>query len=91
MNLLIFLFGFLAIMFTIARYSVSFRNAALVSFVFLLVFSLAGGFSFFLGLVVWGLFLLPTLLFAVPELRQNLLSNPLLNRIRAVLPPMSET
>ncbi|MCZ6668257.1 MAG: acyl-CoA dehydrogenase [Gammaproteobacteria bacterium] len=78
-------------MFTIARYSVSFRNAALVSFVFLLVFSLAGGFSFFPGLVVWSLFLLPTLLFAVPELRQNLLSNPLLNRIRAVLPPMSET
>jgi len=78
-------------MYAIARYSVSFRVAALVLAVFLLVFTFLDGFNFFVGALVWGLFLLPTLVFAVPELRQNLLSRPLLNRIRAVLPPMSET
>ena len=91
MHILIFLCGLLAIMYAIARYSVSFRAAASALAAFLLVFTFFGGFSFFWGLLVWGLFLLPTLLFAVPELRQNLLSRPLLNRIRAVLPPMSET
>jgi acyl-CoA dehydrogenase len=78
-------------MYAIARHSISFRISALVSAVFLLVFTFSGGFNFFFGVLVWGLFLLPTLLFAVPELRQNLLSNPLLHRIRAILPPMSET
>ena len=78
-------------MLAIARYSLTLRNAALVALVFLVLFSLSGGFSFFMGLLIWGLFLLPCLLFGVPELRQNLLSFPLLKRIRAVLPPMSET
>jgi acyl-CoA dehydrogenase len=91
LSILIFLCGLFVIMFAIGRYSLSFNRAALVSVVFLLLFTFAGGFNIFFGLLTWALFLLPSLLFAVPELRQNLLSYPLLKRIRAILPPMSDT
>ena len=91
MSVLIFLSGLFAVMFAIGRYSLSFRRAALVSVVFLLLFTFAGGFNLFFGILIWVLLLIPSLLFAVPELRQNLLSYPLLKRIRAILPPMSDT
>jgi acyl-CoA dehydrogenase len=78
-------------MFAIARFSLSFSKAGLISVVFLLLFTYAGGFSLVLGITVWGLFLLPSLLFAVPGLRLSLLSYPMLKRISAILPPMSDT
>jgi acyl-CoA dehydrogenase len=58
---------------------------------FLLIFTLADGFSFAWGAVVWVIFLLPTIIIGHPEIRQNIISNPLLKRIKAVLPPMSDT
>lgn len=57
----------------------------------LFIFTLSGGFSLFWGTIVWSLFLLPTIFLGVSDIRQNSLSNPLLKRIRAVLPPMSDT
>jgi len=59
--------------------------------VFLFVFTLAGGFSFAWGAIVWSMFLLPTIFLGVPEIRQTSLSFPLLKRIKTVLPPMSDT
>jgi len=57
----------------------------------MLVFTLADGFSFAWGIIAWAIFLLPTVILGLSEIRQNLISFPLLKRIRAVLPPMSDT
>ena len=43
------------------------------------------------GTIVWLLFLLPTIFLGVSDIRQKSLSNPLLKRIKTVLPPMSDT
>ena len=90
-NILVFLCGLFALLFTIARFSISFRNLAIATAASLFIFTLGGGFSLVWGTIVWVLFLLPTLFLGVAEIRQNSLSNPLLKRIRTVLPPMSDT
>ena len=77
--------------FLVARQKASFPSLAIGAGLFLLIFTLSGGFSLFWDLLFWILFLVPTLVFGIDSLRQNLLSQPLLNRIRKILPPMSET
>lgn len=57
----------------------------------LAVFSIAGVLAGTASVVVWLLFLAGMLAFAIPAIRHRLISKPLLNYVRAVLPPMSET
>ena len=91
MNILILLGALLALFYAIARRLFSLRSLALMTGLFLLVFTLAGGFSLFWGWLFWLAYLLPTLLLGVPQIRLALLSQPLLRRIRKILPPMSDT
>ena len=91
MNILILLGALLALFYAIARRLFSLRSLALMTGLFLLVFTLAGGFSLFWGWLFWLTYLLPTLLLGVPQIRLALLSQPLLRRIRKILPPMSDT
>jgi acyl-CoA dehydrogenase len=91
MNILILLGALLALFYAIAHRQFSLRSLALITGLFLLVFTLAGGFSLFWGLLFWLAFLPPALLLGVPALRLSLLSRPLLRRIRKILPPMSDT
>jgi len=91
MNILILLGAVFALMYVIALHQFAFRSLALASALFLAVFTLAGGFSFFWGLLFWSAFLVPAVLLGIPSLRQQLVSQPLLQRIRKILPPMSKT
>lgn len=91
MNILILLGAFLAMAYAVARRLMPMRSLALISGLFLFVFTLAGGFSLLWGIVIWSLYALPTLLFGVSQLRQQWLSHPLLARVRKILPPMSAT
>ena len=91
MNILVLLGALFVLFYTIARHQIPFRILALATGLFLIVFTLAGGFSFFWGLLFWVAFLLPTLLLGLPQLRLQWLSRPLLKRISKVLPPMSDT
>ena len=91
MNILILLSAVIALMYVIARHQFPYRSLALASALFLAVFTLAGGFSFFWGLLFWSVFLVPAVLLGVAPLRQQLVSQPLLRRIRKILPPMSAT
>ena len=91
MNILLLLGALLALFYVIARHQFPFRNLALASALFLLVFTLAGGFTLFWGLLFWSALLVPGMLLGIPQLRQSLLSRPLLHRIRKILPPMSAT
>lgn len=91
MNILIFLCGLFALMFAIARGFASFRKAAFATAGFLAVFTLFGGFSFFWGVVVWSLYLCLLIFFGTQDLRLTYVTKPLLKRIKAILPPMSET
>ena len=88
MNILVLLVALLALIYTIARYRAPLSTLTLVSGLFLVVYTLFGGFNLFWGLVFWGLFLVPTLLFGVPQIRRQYLSAPLVRRIGKVLPPM---
>lgn len=91
MNVLLLLTALLVLVYAIARHQIPFRSLALFTALFLLIFTLGGGFSLFWGLLFWLGFLLPALLLGLPQLRLQWLSRPLLWRIRKVLPPMSET
>ena len=91
MNILILLGALLALFYAIARRQFSLRSLVSMTGLFLLVFTLTGGFSLFWGWLFWLAFLLPALLFGVPQIRLALLSKPLLRRIRKILPPMSDT
>ena len=91
MNILVFLCGLFALLLTIARYTISFKYLAIVVAAALFIFTLSGGFSLLWGMIVWLLFLLPTIFLGVSDIRQKSLSNPLLKRVKAVLPPMSDT
>ncbi len=91
MNIILFLAGLLVLMYATTRISLTFRHWAIVAIAALAVFTLAGGFSLLWGFVVWGVLLIPLVLLGVESLRMQWLSIPLLNRIRKVLPPMSET
>ncbi len=91
MNILLLLGALLALAYAIARQLAPLRVLILSSALLLAVFTLAGGFSLFWGLLVWTGFGLPALFLGVPALRLQYLSRPLRKRIRQVLPPMSET
>lgn len=91
MNILVFLFGLFALLYSIARYSISFKILAIASAIFLFIFTLAGGFSPVWGVIVWAMLLLPAIFLGVPEIRRKFLSMPLLKRARTVIPPMSDT
>jgi len=91
MNVLILLTAVLALFYAIARQLLPLRLLLGLAGIFLAIFTLAGGFSLFWGLLVWSVLLLPSLLIGVPGIRLAWLSKPLLRRIRKVLPPMSET
>jgi len=91
MSFIFFVGGILALLYSMTRLSMPFRHWALIVGAALSVFTLLDGFNLFWGGVTWVLFLLPTIFLAVPELRQRYLSNPLLYRIKKVLPPMSQT
>jgi acyl-CoA dehydrogenase len=91
MNILIFLCGLFVFMFVIARGFASFRKAAFVTAGFLALFTLFGGFSFFWGLAIWVLYLGLVIFFGTQNLRLTYVTKPLLKRIKAILPPMSET
>ncbi|MDJ0778275.1 MAG: acyl-CoA dehydrogenase [Gammaproteobacteria bacterium] len=91
MNILLFLAGLLGLFYAIARHRIPLRNLALISGLFLAVFTLMGGFSLFWGLFFWILLLVPAILFGVDQIRREFLSEPLLRRISRVLPQMSET
>ena len=91
MNVLIFIAGILALLTGIARLSLSFRQWAVVTALFLVVFSWMDGFGPVWGGVIWTLFIAAWLLLGVKDLRRRLLSIPLLYRIKKILPPMSQT
>jgi len=91
MNILILLAAVLVLSFAIARRQLPLPQLAAFSALFLVVYTLAGGFSLFWGILIWSGFLLPTMLLGLPAVRMQWLSRPLLRRIRKVLPPMSET
>ena len=91
MNILLLLGALFALLYAIARHQIPLRTLALITLLFLVIFTLAGGFSFFWGLIFWIGFLVPAVLLGLPHVRQQFLSRPLLQRIRRVLPAMSET
>ena len=91
MNILILLAASLIIIYIVARRLMPLRLVVLGTGVFLAVFTLAGGFNLFFGLLFWGALLIPGILLGVPSIRMQWLSRPLLKRIRKILPPMSET
>ncbi len=91
MNSLIFLVALLALIYAIGRHNLPFNKAALVTAIFLVFFTLVDGFSFFWGLVAGLVFLVPAILLGFTEIRLQYLSRPLRKRIKAVLPPMSDT
>ena len=91
MNILVLLVALFALFYAVARHRIPFRTLALVTGLFLVIFTLGGGFNLFWGLVFWIAFLVPALLLGSPQLRMQWLSQPLLRRIRKVLPPMSDT
>ena len=91
MNILILLAAMLVLCFAIARRQLPLLPLAMLSALFLSVYTLAGGFSLFWGLLIWSVLLVPAVLLGLPAVRMQWLSRPLLRRIRKVLPPMSET
>jgi acyl-CoA dehydrogenase len=91
MNILILLIALLALFYAIARQLLPLRQLAVLSAIFMAVFTLADGFDFFWGLLFWSALLVPGVLLGLPSVRLQWLSRPLLRRIRKVLPPMSET
>ena len=91
MNIFLLVVGILGLAYAVARRLAPFRTLGLATFFFLALFTLAGGFSLFWGILIWLVVLIPGLLLGVPQLRQQWLSRPLLKRIRKVLPPMSQT
>lgn len=78
-------------MFAIARGFASYHKAAMATGGFLVVFTLFGGFSFFWGLAIWVVFAILVVFFGTQDLRLTYLTKPLLKRVKAILPPMSET
>lgn len=91
MNVLIFIGGLFVLLYAIVHVSLPFRHWAIITGVGLAVFTLFGGFSSGWGVLVWCLYLIPTIFLGTQKLRVQFLSTPLLNRIRKVLPPMSQT
>lgn len=91
MNILLFIGGILALIYAVVRVSLPYRHWAIITGIALLLYTFSGGFNVIWGSLIWALFLLPVVFLGVQEIRMKLLSVPLLNRIRKVLPPMSQT
>ena len=91
MSVLIFLVAVFVLMLAIARLEIPYRQVAIYSGAFLVLFTLFGGFGFISGLIIWALYLGLTALLGLPDVRRSVISRPLLGRIKAVLPPMSDT
>ncbi len=91
MNTLIFIGGLLALIYATTRISLPFRHWSLIGIAALTLFTFNNGFSLTWGLIIWTLLLIPLVFLGIESLRMRLLSVPLLNRIRKILPPMSET
>ncbi len=91
MNILLLVLATLGLAYSIARQLAPLRVLVLVGGLFLVIYTLLGGFNLFFGILVWALYLGPALMLGVPELRRRYLSAPLQRRISKVLPPMSET
>ena len=91
MNILILLGASLALLYAIAHQLLPLRSLAVVWALFLGVYTLAGGFNLFWGVLFWAELLVLAVFLGLPGVRQQFLSRPLLRRIRKVLPPMSET
>ena len=91
MNILVFLCGLFALIYTLARYPSSFKTIGLAAVAFLLIFTAFDGFSLFWGVLVWAFLGIPTVILGPSELRRKILTRPMLKRIKSVLPPMSET
>ena len=91
MNILVFIGGVFGLFFAMTRVVLPFRHWAIISAMALAVFTLLDGFNLLWGTIIWALFLLPAVFLGVADLRRKYLSNPLLYRIKKVLPPMSQT
>ena len=91
MNVIIFIIAFFALIYVVARFNPAFKVVTGILAAFLVVFTLGGGFSKVVGIIVWMLFLAPALLLGLKDIRMQYISKPLLKRIKKVLPPMSET
>ncbi len=91
MNMLVFLTAVLFLFYSMTRLTLPFRHWAIISGLSMGVFTLLGGFNLFWGLFVWSVFLVPVLLLGIADIRLKVLSNPLLYRIKKILPPMSQT
>ncbi len=91
MNTLLFIGGLLALIYATTRISLPFKHWALICVAVLALFTFNDGFSLAWGLIIWALLLIPMVFLGIEDLRMRLLSVPLLNRIRKILPPMSET
>ena len=91
MEILVFLCGLFALIYTIAQYPSALKTICLATVAFLLIFTAFDGFSLFWGALVWVLLGVPMAIMGISEIRLNILSKPMLKRIKSVLPPMSET
>ncbi len=91
MNILIFMCGVLGIFYAMTRNDMPIRHWAMITAAALLLFTLFGGFNLVWGTIIWSLFLIPYIFLSVPDLRRKYLSNPLLYRIKKIIPPMSQT
>jgi len=91
MNILIFFAAIVALVYAIGRHNLPFKTVTLAVAAFLVVFTLAGGFSALWAIVAWVLFLVPAILLGLTDIRFQYLSRPLLKQVKAVLPPMSDT
>ncbi len=91
MNILFLLGALFALFYAIARQLLPLRTLAVITALVLVAFTLVDGFSLFWGLLVWVAFLAPMVLVGIPQIRQPFVSRPSLQRIRKILPPMSDT
>lgn len=91
MTLLIWLLIIAGALTAIARLDLSFRIWTIAVAATLVILGFTPLLTLGPGLVLWALFLAVAIPLNVPELRQQLLSERLRRRIRAVLPPMSQT
>ena len=91
MNILVFLCGLFALIYSLARFSSALKTICLATIAFLLIFTAFDGFSLFWGVLVWIVLALPMVILGISEIRQIILTRPMLKRIKSVLPPMSET
>lgn len=91
MSVIFWVLVFALALFVIARTRVSLPAATIGGAIVLFVGATFGALSGALGAILVGLFISLAVLFNLPMLRQRLVSQPLLNYVKRVLPPMSDT